>query len=32
RRILAGLTTEERESLSTLLRTTLEHLGDTSLG
>ncbi|MDT7565404.1 MAG: hypothetical protein QOG76_4028 [Pseudonocardiales bacterium] len=32
RRILAGLTTEERESLSALLRTTLEHLGDTSLG
>jgi len=31
-RIFAALSTEEREALATLLRTTLEHLGDTTLG
>ncbi|HEX4360129.1 MAG TPA: MarR family transcriptional regulator, partial [Pseudonocardia sp.] len=32
RRILGGLTVEERQTLTALLRTTLEHLGDTTLG
>lgn len=32
RRVLGGLSTDEREGLAALLRTTLEHLGDTTLG
>jgi DNA-binding MarR family transcriptional regulator len=31
-RIFAGLSVDDREALTALLRTTLEHLGDTTLG